>query len=343
MSKVRFSAVLLSLILLISLAPLTVTAPANVSASEITKNTDTIKVKSVNVKLTFDGVVMQPPQGQFVFIYNNSTYVPLRFVSYALQKSVTWDAKNTKVAINEPSSTDLVVIKEYLMNATNGKSASNVTKDITLNSIKASYGFNGSAKSVPTGQSSYMLNGSLYVPLRFLSESVGNEMIWDQKSMTITSSSTAYREQNTGNNGNNTSSNNVSKDPSKPTISPTPAPSGGAASGGSGGTGTGKVSYETITSETEASLSALQSQSQSTLMSIALEYLAAKDAASKANIKANGMQQLASFTSSFNSILADAQSKLQAGGYDTKIIEQYRSAFEAQLQLGQKIAEGMAD
>lgn len=173
MSKATLSVVALSLIASIGLAPLTASAPISVSAaaavpSATTKAaTNTIKVQSMNVNLIFDGVSIQPPEGQYVFMYNNTTYVPLRFMSYALQKSVAWDAKNVKVTVAEPNSSELVVIKEYLMNATNGNSTSAAAKNIALNQVKASYVFNGATKALPTGQSSFILNGSLYVPLRF--------------------------------------------------------------------------------------------------------------------------------------------------------------------------------
>lgn len=173
MSKATISVVALSLIASIGLAPLTASAPISVSAAAVPSTTtkaanNTIKVQSMNVNLIFDGVSIQPPAGQYVFMYNNTTYVPLRFMSYALQKSVAWDAKNVKVTVAEPSSSELVVIKEYLMNATNGSSTSAAAaKNIALNQVKASYVFNGATKALPTGQSSFILNGSLYVPLRF--------------------------------------------------------------------------------------------------------------------------------------------------------------------------------
>lgn len=172
MSKAILSVVALSLIASIGLAPLTASAPISVSAAAVPSATtkaatNTIKVQSMNVNLIFDGVSIQPPAGQYVFMYNNTTYVPLRFMSYALQKSVAWDAKNVKVTVAEPSSSELVVIKEYLMNAKNGNSTSAAAKNIVLNQVKASYVFNDATKALPTGQSSFILNGSLYVPLRF--------------------------------------------------------------------------------------------------------------------------------------------------------------------------------
>ena len=340
MSIAKIPAVALLLVASIGLAPLTASAPISASAAAVTNTTSkaataTVKVQSINVKMIFDGVSIQPPVGQYVFMYNNTTYVPLRFMSYALQKSVAWDVKNVKVTVAEPSSSELVVIKEYLMNATNGNSNSVVAKNIVLDQVKASYVFNGSTKVLPAGQSSFILNGSLYVPLRFLSESVGNNISWDQKTKTVTATSKAYQEQS-----NNNSTGTNSKAPS-PVATAAPTDTTGAASGGSAGTG--KVSYETITSETETKLTALKNESQSTLMSIAFEYLGATDEASKTSIKAKGVQQLASFTANFNSIVADAEQKLNSNGYSTAIINQYRSEFEAQLQLGKKLAEGMAE
>ncbi|WHY18434.1 copper amine oxidase N-terminal domain-containing protein [Paenibacillus sp. G2S3] len=341
MSKATLPVIALSLIASIGLAPLTASAPISVSAAAVPSTTTkaanpTIKVQSMNVNMIFDGVSIGTPAGQYVFMYNNTTYVPLRFMSYALQKSVSWDAKNVKVTVAEPNSSEQVVIKEYLMNATNGNSASAVSKNLVLNQVKASYVFNGATKALPTGQSSFILNGSLYVPLRFLSESVGHNISWDQKTKTVTAASKAYQEQG----GTNSSTGNNGKDPS-PVATPAPTDSTGAVNGGSAGTG--KVSYETITSETEAKLIALKGQSQSTLMSIALEYLGAKDEASKKSIKAKGVQQLSAFRASFNSIVADTEQKLNSNGYSTAIISQYRSEFEAQLNLGKEIAEGMAN
>lgn len=333
MSKATLPVIALSLIASIGLSPLTASAPISVSAAAVTNTTtkaasSTIKVQSMNVKMIFDGVSLVPPAGQYVFMYNNTTYVPLRFMSYALQKSVSWDAKNVKVTVAEPNSSELVVIKEYLMNATNSNSTSFVSKNIVLNNVKASYVFNGTTKALPTGQSSFILNGSLYVPLRFLSESVGNNISWDQKTKTITAASKVYQEKVT--NG---------KDPSA-VATPAPSDTTGASVGGSAGTG--KISYESITSDAKAKLVALENQSQSTLTSTALEYFLATDEASKKRIKEKGVQQLAEFTASFNSIIADTEQKLNSNGYSTAIISQYRSEFEAKLQSGKDEAGSLA-
>ncbi len=281
----------------------------------------------MNVKMIFDGVSMVPPSGQLVFIHNNTTYVPVRFMSYALQKSVNWDAKNLKVSVGKPSSSEEVVIKEYIMNAADTKTTFSASKPVTLTSVKASFVFDDVAKSLPANQSSYILNGALYVPLRFLSESVGNVINWDQKAKVITAASKSYQEQ--------VSEGNTPGNAGQGATTTTPTQAGGSTSG--------KVSYEDITSATEAKLNALKTQSQSTLMSIAFEYVAAKDDTSKVSIKNKGLEQLASFTASFNSIVAEAEQQLKANGYSTDVINQYRKAFEADLEAGRVIAEAMTN
>ncbi|WP_379145984.1 stalk domain-containing protein [Paenibacillus sp. sgz500992] len=338
MKKIKIPAATLLLCSLIGVAPLTASAPVFVSAASVTtaKVENTVKVQTMDVKMIFDGVSLTTPSGQLVFIHNNSTYVPLRFVSYALQKNVVWDAKNLKVTVSEPTGSELVVIKEYLMNNTNNNISTVTGKSFVLNQVNAKYVFNGSSKALPSGQSSYMFNGTLYVPLRFLSESVGNEIKWDQKTKTITAVSDGY--QGKSNSGSTDSSNGNS------TNSTNNLPSGSSTGAGSAGSASSsKVSYESITSATESKLSALRSQSQSTLVSTAFEYLAATDEASKASIKAKGLSQLNNFTASFNSIVADAEKQLKDNGYNTDIIASYRSAFDAELEAGRRLAEGLGN
>jgi foldase protein PrsA len=57
-----------------------------------------IDVVFKNLKYMFDGVEKKSSQGQG-FIYNNKTYVPLRFVGEALGKEVKWDEKNQTIWI----------------------------------------------------------------------------------------------------------------------------------------------------------------------------------------------------------------------------------------------------
>lgn len=328
MKYIRYPAALLWFALLISITPVMAAAgPAP------------IKVTSVNAKIVFDGQTIQPPAGQHVFIIKNTTYVPLRFIAYALNKSVAWDNKTKKVAVSDPSSAEKVTIKDYLANAVNRVNTAKTKEVVTyLTESKVTYTFDGTAKTVPSGLSSYMLDGTLYVPLRFLSESVGAEIGWNQKTKTITGTSA-----NTGSNPvtsptpTPTSTTPVSSPSASPTAtaapSASPAPGGNGGAGGAGGQ-TGKVSYEQITGEAESKLNALKGEAFSTFFGLYSEYTNATDAAAKEKLKAQGKAKLGQFTSSFESIVADAEAKLKANGYSTSIISQYRSEFQSQIQLG---------
>ncbi|ASA23815.1 copper amine oxidase N-terminal domain-containing protein [Paenibacillus donghaensis] len=345
MFKAQIPAAALLAVALIGAAPLTASAPLSASAAVakvVVTPAKAVEVQSMKVNMLFDGVSLQPPTGQYVFMHKNTTYVPLRFMSYALQKSVAWDAKNLKVTVSEPSAAELVQIKEYLTNAADNNIAA-VTNKVKLNEIPAKYVFNGVTKTLPLGYSSYILNGTVYVPLRYLSEAVGHSISWNQQNKTITANSEAYQAlpSSTPEVKPDATAKPVATQAPSATPAPSPATGGAAAGGGSGGTD--KLSYETITSETEAKLTALRSQSAATLFDTALQYVAAEDDAAKASIKAKGKQQLASFTASFNSIISDAEQKLNNNGHSTAIISEYRSAFENELQNGLNSAAGLVD
>jgi foldase protein PrsA len=77
------------LIIGLSLGSLIAGSAAYASATQI-------EVVFKNIKYMFDGVEKKSTQGQG-FVYNNTTYVPLRFVGEALGKKVQWDEKNQTI------------------------------------------------------------------------------------------------------------------------------------------------------------------------------------------------------------------------------------------------------
>ncbi|CAK4814267.1 unnamed protein product [Aphanomyces euteiches] len=62
-----------------------------------------IEVVFKNIKYMFDGVEKKTTQQGFV--YNNTTYVPLRFVGEALGKKVEWDEKNQTIWLGDKKAT----------------------------------------------------------------------------------------------------------------------------------------------------------------------------------------------------------------------------------------------
>lgn len=59
-----------------------------------------IEVVFKNIKYMFNGVEKKSTEGKS-FVYNNTTYVPLRFVGEALGQNVTWDEKNQTIWFGE--------------------------------------------------------------------------------------------------------------------------------------------------------------------------------------------------------------------------------------------------
>jgi foldase protein PrsA len=80
------------LIIGLSLGSLIAGSAAYASATQI-------EVVFKNIKYMFDGVEKKTTQQGFV--YNNTTYVPLRFVGEALGKKVQWDEKNQTIWLGE--------------------------------------------------------------------------------------------------------------------------------------------------------------------------------------------------------------------------------------------------
>ena len=60
----------------------------------------TLQVYYRDIKIKIDGNIKDPGQAQ-PFLYNGATYVPLRFVSEAMGKSVSWDDKQNLITITD--------------------------------------------------------------------------------------------------------------------------------------------------------------------------------------------------------------------------------------------------
>lgn len=301
-----------------------------------------VKIQPVSVQMTFDGTQLVPPAGQFTFNYQGTTYVPLRFVSYALQKNVEWDGKKSQVTISNPTESQLVAIKERVLNSSKSSDSSKVSATpVSISPINAKYVFNGESKAVPKGQISFLHNGTIYVPMRFVAESTGSVITWDPKTKAIAGSSQEYlQSQKQDNTGTGTTTPAPSTD-SKENAGQTSNPAAGQTGGASGAGGGASSAYERITKDTEAQLNSLKNKSESILLGLAKEYIKADTDAKKQQLLNEGEQQLESLTAEFTTIINSAEQQLENGGYSTDIIKQYRQEFESQIEAGKELAESM--
>ncbi|SEN61915.1 copper amine oxidase N-terminal domain-containing protein [Paenibacillus sp. OV219] len=308
-----------------------------------------VKVKTSSFNMIFDGQKLALPEGQYVFAVNGTSYMPLRFVSYALQKSVNWDSKALKVTVSDPTKQEAVILKDYLTNVISHNdqvsAQGGVTVQLTPKSVK--FAVNGQAKLLPSGQNGYIVNGALYVPVRFLSEAVGSAIQWDAVKKQVTAESETYRAEHgkdetgtgtgntsgtgsTGGNGNGTSDSGAGGDST-----------GGATGGGAGGV-IEKPTYESIKANAEQRLTTLKNNCQSALMKIAIKYSNTDDPNVKETLKNQGYAQLDSCTAKFNTIISDTEKQLKANGYGTDVLQSYRDEFNSQVEAGRVIMQGMA-
>ncbi|MGE8035413.1 stalk domain-containing protein [Lysinibacillus sp. NPDC093692] len=71
------------------------------STTEAASNLKKISVFQDTINYYFDKVEKKPQAGQSGFIYEGTTYVPMRFVAESLGKKVTWDGKSKSVYIGD--------------------------------------------------------------------------------------------------------------------------------------------------------------------------------------------------------------------------------------------------
>ncbi|WP_424769284.1 stalk domain-containing protein [Paenibacillus sp. sgz302251] len=326
MKKQRVLSTLLAAALFSSLFSVTASArtyepvePVSVAA----KATTTVKIKTQPISLVFDGQALKLPDGQYSFIYQGRTYVPIRYISYALQKSVNWDG--AKASVSEPTEQQLAALKKHLQSVTKGNAKPQASVDIHIQPVKAKLEFDGKMEAMPAGQTLFGYKGSIYVPLRFLSESVGTQIGWDSVTKTVSGESAAYRAEQQAGGG-------VTPGTGEGSTGTTPGDTGGSAE---------VLTYVQITAEAEAKLEVLRNGCQSKLLNIALLYVGADDAG-KVQLKAQGLQELNICSANFEVIMTGISAKLTANGHSTAIIAEYRAAFSAELEAGRAIAESLS-
>ncbi|MCR8632421.1 copper amine oxidase N-terminal domain-containing protein [Paenibacillus radicis (ex Xue et al. 2023)] len=229
-----------------------------------------IDVYYAPLQFVIDNDVFAPHADQKGFIYEGSTYVPLRFISYSLKKAVRWDGDTYTVTVEEPSTTDLVSINDYNVNTkVHGAVSSQPADTSSLNSTqiaaykeKVSYIFDGKSKEIGADLPGFIYEGSLYVPLRFFSESVGKKIEWDAKTYTVSAKTQEAPK--------------TEPEPVKPseTTVTTPVVTGGGGSGGGGGGGSssGGSSKSAAEVQLEGKLRALENSCRADLQVIVNKY-----------------------------------------------------------------------
>lgn len=120
---------------------------------------DFIKIKSLNkdIGITVNGQKLQPDSSPY--LENNTTFVPVRFIAEALNADITWDGANATAIISDHNTK--IALPVGSQQASINGSPYNVMAPIKLH------------------------NNRVYVPVRFISESLNCTVSWEQQSYTV--------------------------------------------------------------------------------------------------------------------------------------------------------------
>ena len=61
----------------------------------------TIEIETPPLKYVINGEVVKMPKGESGFLYNDRTYVPIRFIAEALNKDVSWNDDTNTITISD--------------------------------------------------------------------------------------------------------------------------------------------------------------------------------------------------------------------------------------------------
>lgn len=328
MKKINKTFILLSLTTLIAAA---VPVQANQTAERI-------EAYFPSIQFTFDGKQLAPIDGQKGFIYEGSTYVPLRFIAYALHKGVQWNSDSYTVSISEPNDAEKITIQEYNLNREVREQSGNTDKAVGAATIEVyksnvTYLFDNVQKQPDDEQKGVIYEDVLYVPIRFVSESVGRKIDWNPDTYTVSAVSQSNADATPTNTPNASSTPTPSSTPSPtPSTTPSPTPSttpvviGG---GGGGGGSVSKPSYDSIISEAEGKIESLRNSAEKAFDKLVKKYKAATTDAEKTAIQNEGSNLLGSYDRQFETIMSSLESKLNANEYSTDAVQSYREQYKA--------------
>lgn len=315
-----------------------------------------VEIYRLPLHFVFDGKELTPPDDQQGFLYEGSTYVPLRFLAYSLKKAVRWDQDTYTVTVEEPQTVDLVTINDYLMNREVRDKKPEKVDAIDLQPSwinvyieKIVYVFDGVVKEPPAELPGFIIQDVLYVPLRFFSEALGRKIEWNQETYTVSAVTPGGADpanpgaQPMQDGDKKSQADQKSEGEKKPEgdkkSDNAPAAGGGPAVGGGGA---GKPSKESIEQKYIDRATALRDRCSNELWDLAAQYLETKDKAARSAIKSRGQAKLSACESEFNQITAGLASELSVNGYTTEKVDEMKDAFKREKEAGEIMLCGSA-
>lgn len=261
-----------------------------------------VTVHKGNFHFVIDNKVYHTPTENQAFLYNNRTYVPIRFASYLLEKWVDWNASTATVSVKMPTEAQLSQLKnyknKYLMPNVdfNTPTAKLQVLKMLVTLDVANYNFFGKAQVVPSDVTTIMHNGTIYVPIRFFAELIQHDITYQAKSHAVVMNPRSNGEQ--GNSGTGNGSNNPGETPGEATGEEI------------------KPSRESLVSTTNSKLQALESTCVTRVYSLYDKYSKSKDAEERAGYITQGLTLLESCDTQVEELLSELDANLAKYEYD---------------------------
>lgn len=313
--KMKF--LLVVLVVTLALAPL-----SNVMAEK-----QKVSIAYAPLHYIYDGKEYIPPEDQQGFLYKysdrySSTYVPVRFAAYMIDKWVDWDPETHTVIVRDPTRDEAIEITDINLNAIVRESHI-VEADhskIKYHDIEAitnvKFEFDGELVQPPAEQPGLIINGRTFVPLRFFSESFGIQIEWDGPTYSVIAMSEAYVaelariEEELGEAVDLATLLPGVRDPSS----------------------SNKPSSSSLITAAEAQIAALKSKALSYFLTLLSQYNHAEQA-EKERIIASAEAKLAQFDEEFAFIMEALASQLELYDYDTAVIASYEEQYAEEKRL----------
>lgn len=256
-------------------------------------NEQKIEVYSYDFDFTVDGQTYRAPSETQSFIYQNRTYIPLRFASHILEKWVDWDSSARTVVVSEPSQVQLKqlqALKKNYVAQTNGTNPTSKKTTMLANLNYGQFNFYGKLLSVPNDSTTILHNGTIYVPVRFFAESINKQVDYDAatKSIVMKTKSQATQEEASKDADNSTGKDGSSSQPSR----------------------------DSLVNQTASALEKLESSAMSKFYSLFDQYRKTTDEAKRTELIDQGQALIAETDTKVEELLAALDEKLSSNGYD---------------------------
>lgn len=315
------------------------------AASEASGKTQ-MDVYYVPMTLVFDGQELTPPADQRVFIYENRTYVPMRFLTQALQQGIDWDNATSTATVRSPhiwEEENLSVFQQAHQPAAQvDGDAPTVKTKVTAYRKEIHFVFYGQSKQPDEGQQGMIIDNRLYVPMRFFSEASGAVIDFDLDTYTIQAKSGAMPQPNekgsesppvvTDDEQTPSTDDAVSgtdETPVPPSDAGSPPPQPGPAP---------KPSYDELINEIEDEIGDLKATCEEELWELAFTYIQAS-ANDRQGLVEQGYAALDRCDTRFAALMAEAEADLEDNGYPTGKIDEYRQLYEEEKQAAKVLVE----